>query len=257
MTASRIIKQLRLVGTSEKAKILLGFFRTGKGQYGEGDTFLGVTVPQQREIAKEFRSLPFGEIEKLLASPYHEARMTGLLILTYAFDSADEGRRKDIYDFLLDHQVAMNNWDLVDVIAPKIVGEYLLHTHPSVLKPGQLPLKRRAGVQGERNGRKILYRFAKSADLWERRIAIVATFAFIREGKFEDTLAICEILLDDKHDLIHKASGWMLREVGKRDEKTLRAFLDAHASRMPRTMLRYAIERLSERERKVYLLRKR
>ncbi|MEI6650664.1 MAG: DNA alkylation repair protein [Candidatus Moraniibacteriota bacterium] len=232
MTASKIIKRLRSIGTPEKAKALSGFFKTGKGQYGEGDIFLGVMVPRQREIAKEFRDLSFVEIEKLLASPYHEARLTGLLILTYEFEKADDGKRKEIYDFLLDHRFAMNNWDLVDVIAPKIVGEYLL---------------------SHRSERKILRTFSKSDNLWERRIAIVSTFAFIREGEFEDTLAICETVLDDKHDLIHKATGWMLREVGKRDEKTLRTFLDRHASRMPRTMLRYAIERLPERERKRYL----
>ncbi|MEI7750112.1 MAG: DNA alkylation repair protein [Candidatus Moraniibacteriota bacterium] len=258
MTASRIIKQLKSIGTPEKAKVLSGFFKTGKGQYGEGDIFLGVVVPEERKIAKEFRDLPFGEIEKLLASPYHEARLTGLLILTYAFEKADDLKRKVIYDFLLDHRVAMNNWDLVDVIAPKIIGEYLLHTHPSVPKPGQLPSERGAGKREKRfdsirYGREILHRFSKSENLWERRIAIVSTFAFIREGEFEDTLAICETLLDDKHDLIRKATGWMLREVGKRDEKTLRSFLDMHASRMPRTMLRYAIERLPEGDRKTYL----
>jgi 3-methyladenine DNA glycosylase AlkD len=259
MSASRIIERLKSDGTPEKAKVLSGFFKTGKGQYGEGDIFFGVTVPRQRDIAKEFRNLPFSEIEKLLTSPYHEARLTGLLILTYAFEKADDGKRKKIYDFLLNHRFAMNNWDLVDVIAPKIMGEYLLHTHPSVPKPGLLPSERGAGKREKlldsiRYTRGILYHFAQSKYLWERRIAIVSTFAFIRAGEFYDTLAICETLLDDKQDLIHKATGWMLREVGKRDEKVLRGFLDKHASHMPRTMLRYAIERLSERDRERYMV---
>ncbi len=253
MSASIIIRRLKSVGTPKKAKVLLGFFKTGKGQYGEGDVFLGVTVPEQRKIAKEFWELPFVEIEKLLASRYHEARLTGLLILTYAFEKADVRKKKEMYDFLLAHRSAMNNWDLVDVIAPKIIGEYLWHAHPSVPKPGQLPSERGAGIRGSQNERETIYRFAKSEDLWERRIAIVSTATFIRAGQFSDTLAICETLLDDKHDLIHKATGWMLREVGKRDESILRAFLDTHASRMPRTMLRYAIERLSERDRKRYM----
>ncbi|NTW14420.1 MAG: DNA alkylation repair protein [Candidatus Moranbacteria bacterium] len=232
MSASGIVNRLKSTGSPQKAKLLSGFFKTGKGQYGEGDVFLGVIVPEQRKIAKEFRELPFPEIEKLLASPYHEARLTGLLILTYAFEKADERKRESIYDFLLDHRVAMNNWDLVDAIVPKIVGEYM-STH--------------------RNERKILRIFSESDNLWERRIAVLATAAFIRRGQFKDTLSICTTLLRDEHDLIHKATGWMLREVGKRDEAVLRDFLDVHAFRMPRTMLRYAIERLPEEERKGYL----
>ncbi|NTW30843.1 MAG: DNA alkylation repair protein [Candidatus Moranbacteria bacterium] len=182
--------------------------------------------------------------------------------------------RKEIYEYLLDHRGAMNNWDLVDVIVPKIVGTYLakarpspLRTHPSVPRTGQLPSERgtgkrgvgkeRAGEKGTGRGRKsereILYTLAQSDDLWERRIAMLATFSFIREDNFDDTLAIAELLLDDPHDLIHKATGWMLREVGKRDTSTLRGFLDAHAPHMPRTMLRYSIERFSEVDRRRYL----
>lgn len=232
MSASEIVKRLKSVGTTEKARLLSGFFKTGKGEYGEGDVFLGVVVPEQRKIAKEFRELPLPEIETLLASRYHEARMTGLLVLTYAYEQADMHKRKAIYDFLLAHRGAMNNWDLVDVIVPKIIGEYML-VH--------------------RAERKRLRTFAKSRDLWERRIAILATAAFIRAGEFDDTLAIAETFLRDRHDLIHKATGWMLREVGKRDLPVLRNFLDAYESRMPRTMLRYAIERLPERERERYL----
>jgi 3-methyladenine DNA glycosylase AlkD len=232
MSASIIIKRLRTVGTPEKAKILSGFFKTGKGQYGEGDRFLGIVMPELRMIAREFRGLPFSEIEKLLSSPYHEARMTGLLILTYAYERSDTNGRKAIYDFLLAHRVAMNNWDLVDVIVPKIVGGHMLTN---------------------RRDRRVLRKLSKSKDLWERRISIVSTAAFIRADEFDDTLAICGTLIRDRHDLIHKACGWMLREVGKRDESVLRAFLDEHVSRMPRTMLRYAIERFSDAERRRYL----
>jgi 3-methyladenine DNA glycosylase AlkD len=232
MTASWIVKQLKLLGSPEKAKILSGFFKCGKGEYGEGDRFLGVTVPEQRAIAKEYRDLSFPEIEKLLRSSYHEARLTGLLVLTYAFEKTDGGKRKSIFDFYLANLSAVNNWDLVDVTAPNIVGGYLLEKKPA---------------------RKILYRFAKSKNLWERRIAIVSTFAFIRKNEFGDTLAIAELFLADLHDLIHKATGWMLREVGKRDESVLRKFLGTHAAIMPRTMLRYAIERFSPMERARFL----
>lgn len=271
MSATLIVNHLQSLGTPEKAEVLSRFFKIGKGQYGEGDIFLGVVVPEQRKIAKEFRDLPFSEIEKLLSSPYHEVRMTGLLVLTYAYERADDAQRKKIFEFLLAHRAAMNNWDLVDVIVPKIVGEHLANAHPSVPKAGQLPSRRGAGKRGVgeeragekgtgrkvavmgRSGREILYHFAQSANLWERRIAIVSTYAFIRADEFDDTIAIAKMLLGDRHDLIHKATGWMLREVGKRDESVLRAFLDAHAAVMPRTMLRYAIERFSEGERRHYL----
>ncbi|MBP9751888.1 MAG: DNA alkylation repair protein [Candidatus Moranbacteria bacterium] len=233
MIAAEIVRTLKSLGSPEKAKILSGFFKCGKGEYGEGDRFLGVTVPEQRAIAKANRDLPFPEIETLLGNPYHEARLTGLLVLTYAFERADEGRRKAIFDFYCAHLPAVNNWDLVDVTAPNIVGGYL--TEKKLAR------------------RKVLRRFAKSKNLWERRIAIVSTFTFIRRGDFDDTLAIAELLLSDPHDLIHKATGWMLREVGKRDETVLKRFLDAHAAAMPRTMLRYAIERFSPMERARFL----
>ena len=232
MSASVILERLRSLGSPEKAALLARFFKTGPGQYGEGDRFLGVMVPEQRKIAKESRDLPLPEVAKLLASPYHEARLTGFLALTYAFERADEGRRREIHEFTLAHRAAMNNWDLVDVIAPTIIGGWLRD------RPAD---------------RKLLRRFANSPDLWERRIAIVSTLAFIREGDFGDTLAISGTLLGDGHDLIHKAAGWMLREVGKRDLAALREFLESHAERMPRTMLRYAIEKLPEAERKGWL----
>jgi len=257
MSAGRILKHLKVSASPKKAEVLSRFFKTGPGEYGEGDVFLGLTMPEQRKITKEFRDLAFSEIEKLLSSPYHEARMTGLLILVDRFERADEAGRKEVYDFLIAHRGAMNNWDLVDVIVPKIVGEFLLHSHPSPSKTRELPSERGAGeerIGRERKpDRKILYALAQSDDLWERRIAMLATFAFIREGDFDDTLAIAEVFLDDPHDLIHKATGWMLREVGKRDTSTLRRFLDTHASRMPRTMLRYAMEKLPEAERKGYM----
>jgi 3-methyladenine DNA glycosylase AlkD len=226
------MKQLRAAATPDKATVLARFFKTGPGQYGDGDRFLGVTVPEQRGIAKQARDLPFTEVEKLLGSPYHEARLTGFLVLTYAFERADEAGRREIHVFTLAQRAAMNNWDLVDVIAPVIIGGWLLE------RPAD---------------RKLLRKYAKSPDLWERRIAIVSTLAFIRAGDFADTLAISETLLGDRHDLIHKATGWMLREVGKRDVTVLRGFLEEHAARMPRTALRYAIERLPEAERRAWL----
>ena len=274
MSAGRILKHLKVSASPKKAEVLSRFFKTGPGEYGEGDVFLGLTMPEQRKITKEFRELAFSEIEKLLSSPYHEARMTGLLILVDRFERADEAGRKEVYDFLIAHRGAMNNWDLVDVIVPKIVGAYLEKAHPSpssaslpkrygqarrlgtvLSSVGQSLLKRGAGRE-RKSDRKILSTFAQSDDLWERRIAILATFSFIREDDFDDTLAIAEVFLDDPHDLIRKATGWMLREVGKRDLATLRRFLDAHASRMPRTMLRYAIEKLPEAERKGYMNRR-
>lgn len=226
------MKQLKSLGSPEKARTSAGFFKCGKGEYGEGDRFLGVTVPQQRMIAKAHRDLPFAEIETLLGSPCHEARLTGLLVLTYAFERADGKRRKEIFDFSLSRREAMNNWDLVDTGAPRLIGAYIAE---------------------RKSGRKLLYRLAKSENLWERRIAIVSTLAFIVRGDFADTLSIAEKLLGDPHDLIHKATGWMLREVGKRDESVLKKFLDTHVAVMPRTMLRYAIERLDTGERRRYL----
>lgn len=232
MMANGIIQRLRTVSTSEKAVASLRFFKCGKGEYGEGDRFLGVTVPEARAIARVYRDLSFVEIEKLLASPYHEVRLTGLLILTYRFEKADVKLRKEIFSFTIAHRIAINNWDLVDQSAPRIIGAYL-YDHPKE--------------------RRLLYRFAASRNLWERRIAIVTTLAFIVKNDFADTLAIAERLLGDDHDLIHKATGWMLREVGKRDEAVLKKFLDAYAATMPRTMLRYAIERFPEAERKRYM----
>ena len=225
---------LKKNSNAEKAKLLSGFFKTGKGEYGEGDIFLGITVPVQREIAQEFEDLGMGEIQQLLDSKVHEKRMIALFILVDRFNTADEKTKKETFDFYLKNTQNINNWDLVDLSAPKIVGEFLI----------------------DRN-REILRKLAKSEDLWGKRIAIISTYAFIRENDFKDTLKIAEILIKDKHDLIHKGVGWMLREVGKRDEEMLIDFLDKNHRVMPRTMLRYAIEKFDEGKRKEYLNKER
>lgn len=232
MNASKIMQELRAVASPEKALLLARFFKTGKGEYGEGDRFLGVMVPAERAIARRYRDLALPEVAKLLASPYHEVRLTGLLILTYAYGKAGTPERGRIYRFFLACRKHVNNWDLVDVTVPRIVGAYMVE-HPKE--------------------RERLYRLVKSKSVWERRIALLSTFAFIARDDFADSLRLAEMLLFDSHDLIHKALGWMLREIGKRDGTVLHAFLDAHATSMPRTALRYAIERFPETERKAYL----
>jgi len=249
MKIDKILEQYK---NSDKAKILQRFFKTGKGEYGEGDIFLGLTMGQNREIAKQFLDLGFDEIQQLLDSEIHEKRMIGLLILVDKFKDYPT----KVYNFYLKNAKKINNWDLVDVTCHKIVGAFLLD------KP-----------------RDILYKLAKSDNLWEKRISIISTFAFIREGDFEDTLKIAEILLGDNHDLkiqrilgprnsktrlrainvkvssdlIHKGVGWMLREVGKKNQEVLEEFLKKHYKVMPRTMLRYTIERFEENLRQRYL----
>lgn len=236
MTARQVTKDLNEASDKAKSVTLARFFKTGPGEYGEGDRFLGVTVPKQRIIAKKYQDLPFSEVKKLLISPWHEHRLTGLLILTYRFSVSEMAQKREIFDFYLVHTERINNWDLVDVTAPGIVGEYLVES-------------------GSDSG--LLRRLAKSQSLWERRIAIVSTFAWIRRGKYQECFEIAEILLHDSHDLIQKAVGWMLREVGKRcGTESLRDFLDRHACEMPRTMLRYAIERFPENVRQAYLRKK-
>jgi 3-methyladenine DNA glycosylase AlkD len=230
MTAQKIQKYLRQFASKEKARLLQGFFKTGPGQYGEGDKFLGVMVPNIRRSVKEFADAPLAEVLKLLRSSYHEDRVLALLLLVHKFEKGDLDLRKRIYTLYLKNTKYINNWDLVDLSAPKIVGPYL-----------------------DRSSRSLLYRFVRSRNLWERRIAILATFPYIRKGDFVDALAISEMLLDDDHDLMHKAVGWMLREVGKKDATVLEGFLRKHYSRMPRTALRYAIERFPEAKRKKYL----
>jgi 3-methyladenine DNA glycosylase AlkD len=226
-------RELQALGNPEKAKELSRFFKTGKGEYGEGDEFLGITVPEQRKLAKVYVDLSLLDIENLLQSKMHEHRLTALLILTYQFPKAPVVKQSEIVTFYLQQTKWINNWDLVDVTCRPILGAYLL----------------------ERD-RDILYDLGRSESLWEQRIAIVTTMEFVKHGQFEDTLQMTVILLNNSHDLIHKAVGWALREVGKKDRQTLEAFLDRYGIQMPRTMLRYAIEHFDEPKRKAYLSRK-
>ena len=225
--------ELKSLANPKQAKILQRFFKTKKGEYGEGDIFLGIKVPVQRKVAKKYYNLNFSQIQKLLDSKIHEHRMIALLILIDKCQKADDKNKKKIFEFYLKNSKNINNWDLVDLSAPKIVGNFLL-----------------------KKDRKILSKLAKSKNLWEKRIAIVSTYSFIRNNQFEDTLKIARILLNDSHDLIHKAVGWMLREVGKKDEEILEGYLIRNYKKMPRTMLRYAIEKFEEDKRKSYLLGK-
>ena len=228
--AQKIRNRLRKLADKNKAKVLQGFFRTGPGHYGEGDVFLGITVPVLRRLAKECLNTSVSDATQLLQSAIHEERLVALLLIIGAYSKGDEILRKKIYTLYLKNTRYVNNWDLVDLSAPNIVGNYL-----------------------EDKNRTQLYDLAKSRDLWKKRIAILATFYFIKQNDFTDTLQISEILLNDDHDLIHKAAGWMLREVGKRDLQAEEKFLRQHYKKMPRTMLRYAIERFPEAKRKKYL----
>lgn len=213
-----------------RAKASAWYFKTGKGQYGEGDVFFGLNVPQQRQIAKKFKALPLNDIATLLKSKIHEERFIALEILVMQFERADQKAREQIVNFYLENTTRINNWDLVDTSAPYILGQYLL------TKP-----------------RRILRKLAKSKSLWEKRIAIIATAAFIKNSDFTDTLEIAEMLLGDSHDLIHKAVGWMLREVGNQDQTVLENFLKKRYQHMPRTALRYAIEKFPKKLRQAYL----
>ncbi|MFH1376564.1 MAG: DNA alkylation repair protein [Candidatus Woesearchaeota archaeon] len=227
---NQIKKDIEDLENPEKAKLLQRFFKTGPGQYGEGDIFLGITVPLQRQIAKKYTNLSLDEIQELLSSKIHEHRLIALLILIDKYKKADQIKKEEILNLYLKNTKYINNWDLVDLSAPNIVGDYFLEKDKS-----------------------ILYKLANSDNLWEKRIAVLATFTFIKNNRFDDSLKISEILLKDKHDLIHKAVGWMLREIGKKDQKTEEDFLKKHYKNMPRTMLRYSIERFSEEKRKFYL----
>jgi 3-methyladenine DNA glycosylase AlkD len=230
MTAQEILRHLKKLADPERAKILRGFFKTGPGEYGEGDRFIGIVVPVIRKLVKQYQDTPIGEVANLLRSPVHEARLLALLMLVRMYERSGDGLKKSIYDLYLESTEYINNWDLVDLSAEKIVGPYLRD-----------------------RARRPLYRLAKSKSLWERRIAILSTFHYIKNHDFMDTLAVAGLLLDDAEDLIHKAVGWMLREVGKRDMGAEERFLRAHYRSMPRTMLRYAIERFPESKRKKYL----
>lgn len=223
--------KLQKKADKKKAKDLQRFFKTGKGEYGEGDIFLGVVVPEQRKLAKEFRELLMADLKKLIKSKIHEERLICLLILVIKFQKGSDKEKEEIYNFYIKNTKYINNWDLVDLSAPKIVGPYL-----------------------ENKDKSILHKFAKSKNIWERRIAVLSTFYFIYNGNPEETLKITLILKDDEHNLIHKAVGWMLREVGKRcGEGIEEKFLKKYYKGMPRTMLRYAIEKFPEKKRKFYL----
>jgi 3-methyladenine DNA glycosylase AlkD len=231
-----IIKELENFGSPERAKHSLRFFKTGPGQYGENDLFYGTTVPEMRIVARKYKTISLDELLELLYNKYHECRLVALLILVDKYELAKKHENniemKQIYEMYLKNATQINNWDLVDLSAPKIVGAYLYDNKIE---------------------RKILYRLAKSNNLWEKRISIISTFYFINRKDFDDSLKIAEILLEDKHDLIHKAVGWMLREVGKRDQDAEEKFLKKYYKTMPRTMLRYAIEKFDDKKKNFYM----
>jgi 3-methyladenine DNA glycosylase AlkD len=226
-----IRSRLQALADPAQAANLQRFFKTGPGEYGAGDVFIGVKVPQLRALVRDFKAFALASAASLLESAVHEERMLALLLLVHRFErSKDAGERQRIYDLYLARTARIDNWDLVDVTAPQIVGGWLVDRERAVLR-----------------------RLARSKSLWERRIAMIATFFFIRRGDFADALAIAGILVGDDHDLIHKAVGWMLREVGNRDLAAEEAFLKRHYQKMPRTMLRYAIEKFEEPRRQAYL----
>ena len=223
-----VVKELKSLGTEKRAQAAKWFFKTGKGEYGYGDLFFGVSVPDQRKVAKKYKEISLKEVKQLLYHKVHECRLTGLLILVNKYK---EGKDKEkIVEFYLENLKQANNWDLVDSSAPYILGDYLLD-----------------------KDKKVLYELADSKNLWEKRVSIVATLGFVNKSELEDALTLSKILLKDKHDLIHKAVGWVLREVGKKDIKKLEQFLKRNYDEIPRTTLRYSIERFEETIRKKYL----
>jgi len=230
---NELIAEMKSHANPQKANALQRFFKTGKGEYGEGDKFLGISVPVQRIIAGKYSELGLNDIQKVLASPIHEMRLTGLFILRIKYSKSDPAGKQEIVKFYLKNTKNINNWDLVDSSASYILGDYLLY------KP-----------------KNILFKLARSKKIWERRIAIISSGTLIKNSKFDTALSLSEVLLNDKHDLMHKAVGWMLREIGNKDMDVLEKFLDQHCSQMPRTMLRYAIEKMPETKRKGYLKRK-
>lgn len=227
---NNLIKDLERLKNPVKAKLLQRFFKTGKGEYGEGDIFLGIIVPKQRAVAKKYCNLELKDLHKLLDAKIHEYRLVALLILVDKYKRADLADKKTIVNFYLSNTKNINNWDLVDLSAPKIIGPFFRH-----------------------KGKSTIIKLARSQSLWERRISILATFDYIKENHFKTALRISTILVKDKEDLIQKAVGWMLREVGKKDINVLEGFLEKYVKVMPRTMLRYAIEKMSEKERKKWL----
>ena len=230
MKLEDIQKRLNKLGDKRHAAVSRRFFKTGPGEYGEGDVFIGIRVPVLRKIAAEYSDLPLEETVSLLRSSIHEERLLALLLLVRAFSKGDEATKKSIYVIYLEHTGFVNNWDLVDTSAQHIVGAYLMD-----------------------KDKEVLYRLAKSNNMWERRISIMSTFYFIQHHQFSETLKISKMLLFDRQDLIHKATGWMLREIGKRDLTTEEDFLKKHYKNMPRTMLRYAVEKFPEQKRQRYL----
>ncbi|ERJ79574.1 DNA alkylation repair protein [Prevotella melaninogenica] len=227
-----ITSELQALSNAEKREIFPRFFKTGKGEYGEGDRFLGVTVPNIRAIAKQYKNISLNEIRELIQSEWHEVRLCALLIMVEKSKKKDETLRQQLFDLYLSQTDRINNWDLVDLSCRFIVGEYLLN-----------------------KSRDILYQLAQSPLLWDNRIAIVSTYAFIRKGQLEDTYALSDIMMHHPHDLMHKAIGWMLRETGKRNPERLYDYVMNHRADMPRTMLRYAIEKFSPTERSVLMKR--
>ncbi len=230
LSVNSLKKEIKSFSDKKKAELLQRYFKTGKGDYAEGDIFLGLIVPQCRLIAKKYSFFSLNELNSLISSEFHEERLIALLILVQQFSKAQEKQKKQITDFYLENYMFINNWDLVDLTAPRSLGEFLLN-----------------------KDKKILFVLAKTDNLWKKRIAVLACFALIKNNDFSVPLEISEILLNDKHDLIHKAVGWMLRETGKKDLKTEEDFLKKHYKKMPRTMLRYAIEKFPEQKRKAYL----
>lgn len=223
-------KNIRTLASPEISRTMQWFFKTGKGEYGEGDVFVGLKVPIQRKLARGFKDLALADLKILLKSPVHEERLISLFILVDKYEKGADKEKEAIFTFYLKNRRGINNWDLVDLSAPKIIGNHLL-----------------------KKDKNLLFKFALSKNLWERRIAVLSTYEFIRNNNFVVTLQISEILLHDKHDLIHKAVGWMLREIGKRDLQVEENFLKINYKKMPRTMLRYAIEKFPETKRKKYL----
>lgn len=229
-TVAHIQAELKKLSNPKDAEFLQRFFKTGEGQYGHGDRFRGIRVPASREVVKKHSDASLDTAVALLGSKFHEDRLVAVLLMVKLYEKGDEKLRERVYKAYLAHADRVNNWDLVDSSAPYIVGRHLME-----------------------RSRKPLYRLADSKNLWERRIGVLATFYFIKNGQFDDSLAIAEKLLGDREDLMHKAVGWMVREVANRNGETARKFLRRHYSKMPRTMLRYAIEKFPEAERQSYL----
>lgn len=229
--AENLKKDLKLFANRDRAINSARFFKTGKGEYGDGDKFIGLTVPQVRKVCSEYQNISLAEIKKILSSPVHEERLAGTIILVNQYQCGKESDKEKIFKFYIVNALRFNNWDLIDASSPKIVGDHLLH-----------------------RDRKVIYDLADSDSIWKKRIAILSTFTFIRNGESKDIFILSKLLFGEFHDLIHKAIGWMLREVGKNiSEKELKSFLEEHKSKMSRTTLRYAIERFSEKDRKYFL----